>query len=353
MSHVRRKAFTLVELLVVMSIIGILMGLLLPAVQAVRETARRTQCANNVRQLTLAAQNYESIQKMFPPYAKSLYPPAGTIIRQGASGPMNVSWVVLLTPYLDRPDLWNKWSDPAYTNKSQLLVKLPSLGCPSAATNDLPLLTPCAYTINCGVPEELWPLIPYWGPPSGVSFDQQMVLASQLLWSTYYQKLPILFPSPAGIPPPIKLKTSIDSIATKDGATNTLLFSENLQTTEYVPRDTTGLPRLLSQVDVGMMWDGSPTMGDPTFPSFGVNIERGVVLPSLFDLTAQFLPPSGRNPYARPSSYHNGVVVVSFCDGRVTNLRENVNYQVLRQLMAPDDMKCNNSWLTLDTNALE
>jgi prepilin-type N-terminal cleavage/methylation domain-containing protein len=95
-----RLGFTLVELLVVIAIIGVLVALLLPAIQAAREAARRNQCANNLRQLGLAALNYESAKKEFPIGRR-----AGT----SAAGTTLIQWghLALILPYAEQQSVHN------------------------------------------------------------------------------------------------------------------------------------------------------------------------------------------------------------------------------------------------------
>ena len=95
----RSRAFTLVELLVVIAIIAILIALLLPAVQQAREAARRTQCKNNAKQLALALQNYQEVHRMFP---------AGHM-ESGWDGPSyrhQFSWLTYLLPYVEQANVY-------------------------------------------------------------------------------------------------------------------------------------------------------------------------------------------------------------------------------------------------------
>jgi prepilin-type N-terminal cleavage/methylation domain-containing protein len=99
---VRRAAFTLVELLVVIAIIGVMVALLLPAVQQAREAARRTQCLNHLKQMALAAQNYHDSHSVYPP---------GRIIpgnRSGANGHKSIApWQVTILPYIEQKALYD------------------------------------------------------------------------------------------------------------------------------------------------------------------------------------------------------------------------------------------------------
>jgi prepilin-type N-terminal cleavage/methylation domain-containing protein len=303
----RRTGFTLVELLVVITIIAMLMGLLLPAVQAARESGRRASCLNNVGQLSLATLNYEAQKRAFPGYAKYL----GTAAKAtDGDTTINVSWPILLLPFMERNDLWTEWSGNMATtvaiNFTDFRQKLPFLVCPSSTAdvvNSDP--APLCYVANSGIADPL-------APDSetaryGVFFNHQRYISGGTL----------------GVPVQ-SAKMTIDYMSGKDGSTTTLMFSENLQATSYVPL-TSSARNGVPEAAVGFIWDGYTTNTPANPATLAINAGRNDVVKPLPNLA-----------YARPSSNHPGVVIVSFCDGHGSSLNDQIDYQVLRHLMTPD-----------------
>jgi len=125
-----RRGFTLVELLVVITIIGILIALLLPAVQAAREAARRAQCSNNLKQVALALHNYHAALRCFPPAINVQGSESGI---DGAV--LRENWVISILPHLEQQALYDKFnrnlpiSDAA--NRDPRGVSISALLCPS------------------------------------------------------------------------------------------------------------------------------------------------------------------------------------------------------------------------------
>lgn len=173
----RRQGFTLVELLVVIAIIGILVALLLPAVQAAREAARRMQCSNHLKQLMLAAHNYHDVYKGFPPgsMGTTVQPLAGNTSTQNMTGP-----IYHMLPFIEQQPLWNtlqtvNTNPPGSANSvgtvfaagggypswsgvddARYAVILPDVLCPSDATgyvlggNGFPQFGPTNYCFSRG-----------------------------------------------------------------------------------------------------------------------------------------------------------------------------------------------------------
>ena len=131
----RRSAFTLVELLVVISIIGVLVGLLLPAVQAAREAARRMQCSNNMKQIGLAIHNYEGAYRSVP----GLRFTHATITPNPAPDWTTGGWMAPILPFLEQAGLaetYNSsvdWHD--ILNEAAISQIVPTFKCPSALDN--------------------------------------------------------------------------------------------------------------------------------------------------------------------------------------------------------------------------
>jgi prepilin-type N-terminal cleavage/methylation domain-containing protein len=158
LSNIRgRRAFTLVELLVVIAIIGILIALLLPAIQAAREAARRMSCQNNVKQLALAALNYESAVKALPP----------ALVYFGVNDPRNSKWSAQarLLPYLEEENFeanidYSKDYETLKFNGAFIGAhRINGYTCPTEERNEVRLDatgTPLHYPINYGLNRGVW-----------------------------------------------------------------------------------------------------------------------------------------------------------------------------------------------------
>jgi prepilin-type processing-associated H-X9-DG protein len=281
--------------------------------------------------------NFESARRELPPYVKLLHQ-ASIALPMPDDAPMtlpytgtpqgewfvDVTWVVLLLPQLERNDLWVQWSDPQLASKGSyydLRVNLPFLTCPSDPRDQGLSRTPLAYVANTGVADGSGGTGPGAGgvpdgPKAGVFFNHQS-------W----------YSGP-------KVKMSLNRIEMRDGTSNTLMFAENVHATSYIPTSNvvSGLPndpvavrhdarRAISEGDVGMVWDGA-TNGSaaPAIASLAINAN--------LDVAQDYENPS--TALAHPSSRHPGVAMAAFCDGHVVPLRADMDYQIFRHIMTPD-----------------
>lgn len=179
----RRVGFTLVELLVVISIIGILIGLLLPAVQQAREAARRTQCRNNLKQIGLALHNYLDVHSYFPP---SFCIETGTALT-GNNGSWSIHGRIL--PFIDQNnpyelvDLQKSWDSQQATGVPRL--RIPTYICPTEKNDRVRLNAgnPYIYPLNYGFNFGSWKV---YDPADGSGGDGAFYVNSRTTISHFY-----------------------------------------------------------------------------------------------------------------------------------------------------------------------
>jgi prepilin-type N-terminal cleavage/methylation domain-containing protein/prepilin-type processing-associated H-X9-DG protein len=329
----RRRGFTLVELLVVITIIGMLVALLFPAVNAVRGVMKRADCANNMRNLAQAMVSYETSKGKLPGYSqvvdrsktqaagidRNTTPPRWKIIsvpkNQNQEAP--ISWVTKLLPEIERQDIWDQVVDPTLEPE---IRPLKVLICPSdldaQAVADVPALS---YSVNAGAPD--WDNGFLFGDKRGDTLQNGMFLN---LFELADKKLR----APA---------SRLGKI--NDGAGTTILLSENSHKS-YEPF-AVGYPSRFSwacgtEQHMGIVWvlNELPQPGNTYVDQEAINRADDVV----YDNDPVFDPNTAR--FARPASNHSRGANIAFCDAHVEFLREDIDYVVYQQLLTADGKNC-------------
>jgi prepilin-type N-terminal cleavage/methylation domain-containing protein len=378
-----RFGFTLVELLVVISIIGMLAGLLLPAVNAAREAGRRAVCMNNQSQLALACINYDGAKQNLPPMRAQVA--QGTI--SGTTITHHASWIGLLLPYMELNQLYQNLisgqihndstnKDKFYTENNLIIIK--PLRCPSA---EIPIdKTGIHYVCNGGYQNVR--------TSSGWNNSAPTMTAASSTWSSrpwdpgkiadaaFFDHLAGTRPSDSTNDYPCKVTVSIDYISSHSGTGNTILLSENANNvrwaywntdtssnvgvtvggesevafcypwnTIFTSMDTTSGTGTADPSITRMAEHGTPdtrwsykgytdaplpkTSGDNSHAAFFINIAKGDEYDSAYGSTYRYRR-------ARPSSNHPGIVLAAFADRSVRPLSESMDQRIFVWICQPN-----------------
>jgi len=295
----KRSAFTLVELLVVVAVIALLVAILIPAVNAAREHARRNQCLTQQRTLAIAMITYAKENNGLPGYLNEL-----------GNTPIH-SWAVAIFPMIGEQTRYESLmsrSPPTSPAPEEARVSPPVLLCPSfdRPERNTPQLH---YVVNCG------PTV------AEVADNSDNAIAL-----TLYRDRRSSIPGVSSLSDPdlrtINRRVKIEDIP--DGASNTILLSENMDAGLWhrddwaIPGTTADFTNIRDRqavLELGFVWENNAEYAPNFFPS----------------------SPSSRLP--RPSSRHPGAVIAAFADGSARPINDNIDIMDWLKFVCPDDKK--------------
>jgi prepilin-type N-terminal cleavage/methylation domain-containing protein/prepilin-type processing-associated H-X9-DG protein len=300
------RAMTLIELLVVIAIIGILIAILLPAVQAAREAARRMQCQNNLKQIGTALHNYHNAYSSFPPgnFAKTI----GVCTGSSTKSEDGANWMILILPYLEQKSLYDSYdmtvSNESAENRQLRETPVNTYTCPSDVSTD-------ELTVPTFGPAAPWSLNVAYMPGSyrGVSGRSDgKVFLDWSLDSSY----PHDWRGPLHVVGVLGL--TAERVATiEDGTSNTLMVGESTTRTSLQHRT---------------LWAYSYA-----FYSLSATTPQARVLYGDYDRCQE----EGGNGHSLPcrrgwGSYHNGGKNFLLCDGAVRFVAQGIDVDLFAEM---------------------
>jgi len=327
-----RPGFTLVELLVVIAIIGILVALLLPAIQAAREASRRSSCHNNLRQLGLACHMFESAKKVFPTAGgavEQFFNPAER--SKAAYGYEGASWMYQILPHIEEKALYELRKGDGGANAGFTLIGLSEkqvslFNCPSRSGRFAAIGTD-VYALN-----DYAGVMASWSDPGWNGFAWQTSVAptvgeQTIVWTGILAKGGQVNKSSS--PPQVWKFGTVGFKSIKDGASQTILLAEKSVAAQYytIPSSNPWPFWEIYGYYTGADWPvmrmfGARTQGaaspSPEVPVLGDNQRRS--------------PPAASTAEFGFGSAHPGILCAVFGDGGTRAISESADLIVLDQL---------------------